>query len=157
MVVVSPSPFLSIISLLKAVYAVFYPGDYSVSQFFQQYGGWEYIGWSSWKDGRSSEHLWYDCCWASPVHFHFCMWQGRYQPMACIHWRNKICRLTDKQVYQNNRLEYWHFFSSVLKVIKHVSYLPSLSEMQTMFMLVITFCKLLFKANTPVVLMEKGK
>lgn len=59
-----------------------------------------------------------------------------------------ICRLTDKKVYQKNRLEYWHSFSSVSKVVKHVSYLPSLSEMQTLLMPVITSCKLLLKENT---------
>lgn len=37
------------------------------------------------------------------------------------------------------------FFSSVSKVVKYVSYLPSLSEMQTMLMSVIAFCKLLLR------------
>lgn len=42
------------------------------------------------------------------------------------------------------------FFSSVSKVVKYVSNLPSLAGMQTTFMLMITFFRLLIKANTRV-------
>lgn len=44
MSMVSPAPFPSTLWLLKAVDTLFYPGDYSVLQFFRRMGGENTLG-----------------------------------------------------------------------------------------------------------------
>lgn len=58
---VSPAPFVSAVWLLKAVYTLVCPGDYSVLQFVSRMGGEStLVGLPGGMEGV--EGLWYDCC-----------------------------------------------------------------------------------------------